>query len=125
MAEFAKADKRLRSSGGKFSGWVSGSNLLRREDDDDDGSVDCRESRDERDGLPLISGCVDCREEDDFLGDFDWGAFVGDEGSDRGCCESSRSSKLLGLLEEEDEGFFEDGFFPLPLPKNFIWARRF
>ena len=127
MAEFAKADKRLRSSGGRFRGWVSGSNLLlrREEDDDDAGSVDCRESRFERDDLLLVSGWVECREVDDFLGDRDWD-FVGDEGSDRGCCESSRSSKVLGL---EDEGFLEDGFLLLlllPLPKKvFIWARRY
>jgi hypothetical protein len=127
MAEFAKADKRLRSSGGRFRGWVSGSNLLLRreeDDDEDDGSVDCRESRFERDDLLLVSGWVECRELTGFLGERDCD-FVGDEGSDRGCCESSRSSKVLGV---EDEGFLEDGFLLLlllPLPKNFIWARRY
>lgn len=43
IAELARAEKRLRSSGGRFNGWMSESNLLLRRDDDV-GSVACRES---------------------------------------------------------------------------------
>lgn len=133
MAAVAKADRRSRSSGGKFSGWMSGSNLLlRRDEEKDEGSVECRESLEERDGLVLAgvaeSGWTECRDEVDFfVGDLDWG-FVGEEGSDREeCCESSpRSSKLLGGTEDEEGGFFEDGRLLVPVPKKFfIWAKPY
>lgn len=44
MAEVERADRRFRSSGGRFKGWVSGSNLLLRREEV--GSVDWRASRD-------------------------------------------------------------------------------
>lgn len=43
MADWDRAESRLRSSGGKFRGCVSASNLLRREEDES-GSVEWRES---------------------------------------------------------------------------------
>ena len=52
MADCARVERRLRSSGGKFSGWVSGSNLDRREDDEEPPrSVEWREAREGREDL--------------------------------------------------------------------------
>lgn len=59
MADCDKAEKRFRSSGGKFSGWVFGSILLesfffrREEDEEDPGSVEWREARE---GLECFGG---------------------------------------------------------------------
>lgn len=121
MADCANEERRLRSSGGKLRGWVSGSNLARREDDEEPGSVECRELRDGRDddfGESMWDGR---REDEVFLGDLD-----GDEGSERVWWESSRSSKCGGNVLEEDElvveCFLEDGFLLLLPPKNFIWG---
>ena len=55
MADCANEDKRWRSSGGKFSGCVSGSYLDRREEEEP-GSVECREPRDGREDLKPAAG---------------------------------------------------------------------
>ena len=80
MAFVARADRRLRSSGGRFRGWVLGSILFRLERP---GSVECRESledRDEEEGL--VFGCSTYEAgREDFLGDL-VGLLAGDEGSE-------------------------------------------
>lgn len=50
MADCDNAERRLRSSGGKLSGWVLVSIFFLREEDEDvePGSVECREARDGR-----------------------------------------------------------------------------
>lgn len=124
MVELDNLDKRRRSSGGRLSGCVSGSILLRREDEVE-GSVKCRESLAWR-GADDFSVSFDSREAAGpkvfFDGDLLWelDAFAGDAGSERGCvCRGwvkSHSSTL-----ESGIRFFDvevDGFL-LPL-KNFI-----
>lgn len=133
MLELDSLDRRRRSSGGRFSGCVSKSTLLRREEDVE-GSVACLDSRacrgvdaDDDKGEEGFSVPLDSRYDVGrglffaadlltlFLDDF-----VGDGGSDCGCgwCrKKSRSSRLeLGVCFLDEE---VDDCFLLP-PKNFI-----
>jgi hypothetical protein len=45
MADLASSDRRWRSSGGRFRGWVLGSNFGRRDDEAAPGSVEWRAAR--------------------------------------------------------------------------------
>lgn len=91
----------------------------RREDDEEPESLVCRELREGRDDLGE-SMWDEGRDDEVFLGDL-VGDLDGDEGSERGWWESSRSSKCEGKVLEE-ECFLKDGFLLLLPPKNFIWA---
>lgn len=82
-----RTERRFLSSGGRFSGWVLRSTLLRREEEDVEerllGSVDWR--AEVRDDLGLDSLCMGDACEDDFLLEPDGlldGDFVGEEASD-------------------------------------------
>jgi hypothetical protein len=79
------ADNRLRCSGGRLSGWVSRSVLLRREEEND-GSVAClTKLRDALDLESLEPGEGAAAGWEDFLGDFVGdlvGDFVGEDGSE-------------------------------------------
>lgn len=91
----ARAEKRLRSSGGKLRGWVSGSYLCRREEP---GSVEWRpKGREDRDfdsrAAPgdvgregFLEGCLaeeDVLEGEVFEGEDLAGDLVGDDDSER------------------------------------------
>lgn len=89
---------------------------LDRREDECPGSVECRESLEERE---VLGSTYEAGREDLLVGEDLVGLLAGDEGSvyGGGCSKSSRarSSRL-----SSGNAFFEDGFLPL---KNFIWAK--
>ena len=68
VAERDRAEKRLRSSGGRLRGCVSRSSLLLREEEEETlGSVECLAKRECRDDEDFTSR--DDSDRDDFFGD--------------------------------------------------------